>query len=106
MNLCAAFTKYRCEHPEFPLNSIVESQVSLAIIRVAPHFSVMTQVDNDNYEVHDAINAVAEKLGISDNAENMAYSVIFRSDLDHAACTKLVISNRRELLILLGNLEI
>ena len=106
MNLRAAFTKYRCEHPELPLNSIIASPVSLAIIRIAPHFSSTNHVDNDNYEVHDAINAVMEELGISDNAENMDYSVIFRSDPNHTACTKLVISNRRDSLIRLGNLEI
>ena len=106
MNMRAAFAKYRSEHPELPLNSIVASPVSLAIIRMAPSFNTTLHADNDNYEVHDAINAVMEELGISDNAANMDYSVIFRADPAHAACTKILVSNRNDSLIRLGDIEI
>ena len=106
MHMRAAFMKYRFEHPEKPLRQIVASPVSLAVVRLAPVFNTTLHVDNDNYELHDIINAVMEEFGISDNAENMDYSVIFRSAPGSEACTKIYISAREASEIRIGDFKI
>jgi hypothetical protein len=106
MHMRAAFIKYQFEHPEKPLRQIVTSPVSLAVVRLAPIFNTTLHVDNDNYELHDIINAVMEELGISDNAENMDYSVIFRSAPGSEACTKIYISSREASEIRIGDCRI
>ena len=106
MHMRAAFIKYQFEHPEKPLRQIITSPVSLAVVRLAPVFNTTLHVDNDNYELHDIINAVMEELGISDNAENMDYSVIFRSVPGSEACTKIYISAREASEIRIGDYRI
>ena len=106
MHMRAAFIKYQFEHPEKPLRQIVASPASLAVVRLAPVFNTTLHVDNDNYELHDIINAVMEELGISDNAENMDYSVIFRSVPGSEAYTKIYISAREASEIRIGDCRI